>query len=132
MAERSLGPNYPLRRSNDGYFDKAFTSLDQARSTITNVLSTRRGERVMNPQFGTRLHDLLFEPLTPQLQQEIQSEVEQAIDRYVPYVQVRDISAERDVENQTVILNVRFSTAFLPDSREENLEIFFELEEDLN
>lgn len=34
---------------------------------LINHFHTRRGERLMNPEFGTIIWDLLFEPLTPEV-----------------------------------------------------------------
>jgi len=34
---------------------------------IINTFKTRKGERVMNPKFGTVIWDVLMEPMTPQI-----------------------------------------------------------------
>jgi phage baseplate assembly protein W len=34
---------------------------------IINHFNTRKGQRVMNPEFGTIIWDLIMEPLTPQI-----------------------------------------------------------------
>jgi phage baseplate assembly protein W len=38
--------------------------LDLIKQDIINQFNTRKGERVMNPQFGSIIWDLLMEPLT--------------------------------------------------------------------
>jgi phage baseplate assembly protein W len=60
-------------------FYKGFSSIDPAntgsklydleliKQDILNQFSTRKGERVMNPTFGSIIWDLLMEPLTPQV-----------------------------------------------------------------
>ena len=42
---------------------------------LLNHFHTRQGERLMNPTFGTVIWDLLFEPLTPELQDVITQNV---------------------------------------------------------
>jgi phage baseplate assembly protein W len=58
-----------LRGTNIGYstFGKRrppFTleNLELAKQDLMNVFHTQRGERVMRPDFGTIIFDLLFEP----------------------------------------------------------------------
>jgi phage baseplate assembly protein W len=58
-------------------FYKGFSSLDESATTprqydfdvvkqdLLNQLNTRKGERLMNPTFGTSIWDLIYEPLTP-------------------------------------------------------------------
>jgi len=45
--------------------------FDLAKRDLQNAFGTRRGERVMRPNFGTIIHDLLFEPFDEDTQQAI-------------------------------------------------------------
>jgi phage baseplate assembly protein W len=38
---------------------------------LINRLSVRKGERVENPEFGTIIYDVLFEPLTEAVKQAV-------------------------------------------------------------
>lgn len=42
-----------------------WTDLDLIKRDLVNHFFTRRGERVMKPDFGSIIWDLLFEPMTP-------------------------------------------------------------------
>ena len=42
--------------------------FDLIKQNILNQFNTRKGERVMNPKFGTIIWDLIMEPLTPQVE----------------------------------------------------------------
>lgn len=65
----------PIKRS---HFYKGFSSVDDTnentrlydfdlvKQDIFNHFKTRKGERVMNPEFGCIIWDLLMEPLTDQ------------------------------------------------------------------
>jgi phage baseplate assembly protein W len=45
--------------------------FDLIKQDLLNRFNTRRGERVMNPNFGTIIWDLIYEPLTPAVKQQI-------------------------------------------------------------
>jgi phage baseplate assembly protein W len=42
---------------------------------IMNMFQTRRGERVMNPEFGTVIWELLYDPFTDETKQKISDDV---------------------------------------------------------
>lgn len=57
---------------------------------LLNHFHTRQGERLMNPEFGTIIWDLLFEPLTPDLQDAITQNVN-AIINYDPRISASQV-----------------------------------------
>jgi phage baseplate assembly protein W len=57
------------------YTAKLF-DLDLITQDMLNVFYTRKGQRVMNPTFGTIIWDLLMEPLTPQVRESINADLE--------------------------------------------------------
>ena len=57
----AYGITLPVKNGGTGFFEQAFTSREQAKSNLINLLLTERGERVMQPDFGTGLKSLLFE-----------------------------------------------------------------------
>jgi phage baseplate assembly protein W len=48
---------------------------DLIKQDLINNFNTRKGERVMDPTYGSIIWDLLFEPLTPDVQERIQQDV---------------------------------------------------------
>ena len=46
---------------------------------LLNQFNTRKGERVMNPAFGTIIWDLIFEPLTPTIKQQISDDIDRIL-----------------------------------------------------
>jgi phage baseplate assembly protein W len=49
--------------------------LDLIKQDLINHFNTRKGERIMNPDFGSVIWDLIMEPLTPDLQVVIQEDI---------------------------------------------------------
>ena len=46
-----------------------------AKQDLINRLSVRKGERVENPEFGTIIYDMLFEPFTEDLKEQILEDI---------------------------------------------------------
>ena len=47
-----IGLKLPLEHNRDGFFSRTKTSVEQSKYNIKNLLLTRKGERLGNPQFG--------------------------------------------------------------------------------
>ena len=51
------------------------TNGEAVKVDLLNELYTRRGERVMRPNFGTTIYDLIMNPLDTYVEQEVRDEV---------------------------------------------------------
>lgn len=51
--------------------------FDIIKQNILNHFNTRKGQRVMNPTFGTIIWDVLMEPLTPQIKNALTKDIEE-------------------------------------------------------
>ena len=78
--------------------DDVITVKDKAAITqsIKNLLLTRKGERLFQPQLGSNLQKSLFEPLDYGTAGMIKSQVKEAIKRWEPRVIVEDVRCEPD------------------------------------
>jgi phage baseplate assembly protein W len=47
------------------------TDFELAKQDLFNHFNIRKGEKLMNPNFGTIIWDVLFEPFTPEIRQAI-------------------------------------------------------------
>lgn len=86
---------YPTRLTATGAVQLArgAAELDGA---IRLIISTRPGERVMRPEFGCRIWDQLFEPVTPRTLGLIELAVREALSRWEPRIEVTAVTAEPD------------------------------------
>lgn len=87
----AYGITLPVKRGNTGYFEQAFSSFEQSKSNLKNLLLTRKGERVMQPNFGSGLHDLLFEQADDQLEQRLEEEITNTVNFWLPYIEISEI-----------------------------------------
>lgn len=63
---------------------------------LTLILGTKPGERQMMPEFGCRIHEMMFAPNTVATSDMIASHVERAIKRWEPRVNVLSVDAWPD------------------------------------
>lgn len=96
------GFSWPLGVDHTGSIALTNGVPDLDRS-IQIVLMTAPGERVMRPQFGCRIWDLLFEPVTANLLGLINEAVRDALAQWEPRVVVEDVSAVPDDEVTSLV-----------------------------
>lgn len=75
-------------------------SIDAA---LRMVLTTAPGERVMRPQFGCRIWDLLFEPVNANTIGLMAEAVREAVGQWEPRVDLEDVIVEPDPKSSAVV-----------------------------
>ena len=71
--------------------------------SLYDIFSTRKGERVLQPEYGSQLHRLLFEMADDVLEDMIKIYVLEAIEQWEPRIEVDFISAERVPDDEHVV-----------------------------
>jgi uncharacterized protein len=69
------------------------TDINQA---IRIIIETAKGERVMRPDFGCGIHDLVFTALSSTIVQRIKTEIEDALRKFEPRIEVLDVNVFED------------------------------------
>ena len=90
------GLSFPLRYTNStGFFPLTNTKLEQAYHNLTNLLRTHPGERLGNPTFGCRLHQLLFEPMGV-VEGQVEEVIREAVDNNLSYIVLHKIDVNME------------------------------------
>jgi len=69
---------------------------ENIRQCITIILGTRPGERQMLPEFGCRVHELLFAPNNQTTAQVAAGHVREALSKWEPRIEVQDVTSNAD------------------------------------
>ncbi|MEA2894743.1 MAG: uncharacterized protein QOJ84_358 [Bradyrhizobium sp.] len=77
---------------------------DNIRQSIRIILETAPGERVMRPNFGCGIHDLVFAAVDTTTMQRIRSVVEEALRRYEARVEVLGVTVDEEATSEGVLL----------------------------
>lgn len=110
MAE-PLGIKVPIQMGATGFFNPTYTSLEEATANMYNLLLTQKGERPFQPEFGTSIYGLLFEPITRDLKGMVEGEIEAAVEMWLPYVELVEVTADisnENIENNRIDIKVGF------------------------
>ena len=118
MSDSILGHGFalPLKPRPSGRIDY-LGGEEKIRQSIWIILSTAPGERVMLPQFGCGLHELVFEANTAALRGLVQEKVRESLMRWEPRIDVIDVRAETAPETRNYLLiridyRIRSNNAF--------------------
>jgi phage baseplate assembly protein W len=89
----TYGINFPFQDSFTGRFlDTSDLTNEEIRSSLIHLLLTRKGTRYFLPDFGTRLYEYIFEPLDGPSFSDIESEIRDSVERYLPNLILTNIS----------------------------------------
>ena len=116
----SVGLEFPLGRvtGGDGYFKSTKTTVESIKNNIKLLLQTHRGERVFQPNLGMDLRSLIFEPLTEDITIQIENNIVDVFQRWLPFVDLRNINVNRKDDLNQVNINIDFNIRRAPNSLE--------------
>ena len=78
------------------------TNEECIKQSVKNIVLTVPGEKFFKPQFGSKISQLLFEPLDPFLIDAIKSEILNTVSNYEKRVVVTNIRCIPDYENNAI------------------------------
>jgi phage baseplate assembly protein W len=98
-----VGWRFPLQVTPQGGI--ALARYEQRiEESILLILGTAKGERVMLPDFGCGIHDLVFAPNEPATRSLVVDEVRRALVACEPRIEVLDVRAEEAAGQPNVLL----------------------------
>ena len=83
--------------------NKVMTELDALKKSIQTVLTTPIGSRILLPEYGCKLFDLIDRPLTPA---SLYYHVTDTLTRWVPSLKINKINVSRVQENGELTLSI--------------------------
>ena len=110
-----IGIRYPLGFSPEGFFFKTKTILEQSKANMRNLLLTSKGERVMQPDFGSRLLDIVFDQGS-NIPTRIEEEIREVVGVQLPYININNVFVVQLTDTNQVDVSIEFSTSLEPDA----------------
>lgn len=116
----AIGLSLPIQITNVA-FNQNFQTIDQVKTNIINLLSTKQGERLMQPEFGSGLYALLFEQMSDDIEERIETVIEETVAKWLPYVNIEEIVIDVSNTNRdrnTIEISLTFSVGQNPQLNE--------------
>jgi len=104
----AIGVTIPFGKVGGELFNLSYTTEEQAISNLKNLLLTRKGERPFQPNFGSTIPSLLFEPMDINLETDIDESLREDIGFWLPYIVIEDISVDIDFDRHRVNIELSF------------------------
>lgn len=81
---------------------------ESVRQSIWLILGTAKGERVMRPDFGCGIYDLVFETNSASTTGRIEEEVRDSLLFFEPRIDVIEIQVQPDGNGETLIISIDY------------------------
>ncbi|MDQ1713578.1 MAG: uncharacterized protein QOE45_3028 [Frankiaceae bacterium] len=111
------GISWPMGVDHTGALALTSGAGDIDRS-LRIVLATAPGERVMRPQFGCRIWEMMFEPVTENLLGAMGEAVLDAVAQWEPRIEVNDVNVLADDDDASLVrILLRYTVKTTNDER---------------
>jgi phage baseplate assembly protein W len=109
MARSFLGEGwrFPIEVDDDGKFERAQYE-ESVRQSIWIILGTAKGERVMRPDFGCGIYDLVFEVNSPTTAAGVSHAVRDALLFFEPRIDVIDVEVRPEEDGTTMLISIDY------------------------
>ena len=107
-----VGMSFPLNGDTFNDFSLTKTTIEQSVHNLRNLLLTIVGERVGQPEFGSLLREICFEPINDELPGKIESEVRRAVSRWLSHIEITSVETlTQDGDKGNVFVKIKFIPA---------------------
>jgi len=116
----AVGVVFPF--NGNAVFNSSFTTQEQVKSNLINVLLTEPGERVYEPNFGVGLKTLLFENQIKE--DELEGRIKDQCAFYVPEIDITNLIIQLIPDSHT--LYIRLTYKFIVNNEEDSIQLNFQ------
>lgn len=102
-----VGWAFPVVLNDDGEIQLAEYE-ENVRQSIWLVLGTAKGERVMRPDFGCGIYDLVFEVNSPSTAGRVAQEVQDALLYFEPRIDLLDVQVDAAGAGEVLLISIEY------------------------
>lgn len=129
---QTYGITLPITHGPQGYFNQSYSVLEQIKSNLNLLLRTKKGERRMNPEFGSGLWNIVFENNTDNISSIIESTIKSDIEQWMGYLNVEEVEINSDINEYRDKYKIGIKVKFTVPSIGLNNPQFLDVEMDAN
>ena len=98
-----------------------YTTKDAIKSNLLNFILTGKRERVFNPSFGSGVRELLFDPITEELIDQVDNLIRGGVEAYFPTVNIKELEVTLQPDSHT--FNIYLNYSIINTNIEDELQI---------
>ncbi len=100
----AIGVTFPF--NGNAVFNSSFSTKEQVKSNLLNVLLTDPGERIMEPTFGVGVKRLLFEQNINE--EDLKDRVNNQTLIYVPEIEITNLTTKFIADDHTLFIRITY------------------------
>ena len=117
-SHKILGIGINQSSNAGGPFLVNYTTLSQAKNNLINLILTKKGERVGQPDLGCDIWKILFEPIIDgEIDGRVEDTILEAVSNWLPYIRIDQIFLDytaEDIDRNGFTVEINFSLASNP------------------
>ena len=91
-----------------GVFESSYTTKEAVITNLKNLILTQKGERIMQPNFGTDIRKVLFENNTDDVRDLLINTIDEDIKYWLPYVKLQGLEATPSDDMHSLSIQLSF------------------------
>lgn len=109
--EQKYGIKFPITVNSDDktLFDLNYTRADKVKSDIMHIIFTPKGQRIRNPEFGTKLIQFIFNPGDNETWGDVVSEIKETVKMWIPDCNVQEVEVAEADNGLTLACRIRYT-----------------------
>lgn len=119
---KAVGVALPF--SGKAVFNSTYETKEALKANLINFILTGKGERYMNPTFGSGIRNLLFESINRNTTDQVELILSEALRVYFPNLEVLNMGIDRQEDNN--LISFRLDYRIKGTQTEDELTINFE------
>lgn len=123
-TRKAIGVKVPFNKKN--IFDFNYTTKDQIKSNLINLLLTSPGERFHEPTYGVGLRDQLFEPnidIGEGKIAQLKQLINQKIGTHIPQIRLNTLKVSPINNTNNLLINVDYTVLLDNDANQISIQL---------
>lgn len=105
----SVGVGVDLPFTGKAVFNTTYTTKDAIKANLVNYFLTNKGERYLNPTFGSDIRLLLFENITLEKTENLKQVITGELKNFFPRVKINKFEITGNSDNNTFRVYLKYS-----------------------
>lgn len=106
LQKTAIGIGLPF--NNPSAFKPIYSTAEQIKYNLINLLLTNKGERIENPEFGADIKKELFEQIDENTFESLKDKIIDNVSVFIPAVTLTDVTITPSTDSNTISINIEY------------------------